>query len=69
MRGPVVDWDLDKLVEEYNAVEKLTPEEDRKLEEELNKYMHDYEMNEMKEENENLKVKVEEMTRTAAEQT
>jgi len=69
MRGNVVDWDLDKLVEEYNAVEKLTPEEDRKLEEDLNNYMHDYAMKEMKEENENLKVKVEEMTRRADEET
>ena len=69
MEGPVVDWDLEKVIEEYNTGEKLTPEEEIKLEEQLNKYMHEYAMNEIKVENENLRVKVEEMTKRAEEET
>ena len=70
MRGPVlVDWDLDELLKECETGEKLTEEEDRKLEEDLNKYMHEFAMNEMKEENDKLKAKVEEMTVKADEKT
>ena len=65
MRGPVVDWDLQELLKEYENGEKLTEEEDRKLEEQLNKYMYEFAMNEMKEENEMLKAQVEEMTEKA----
>ena len=49
MGGPVVDWDLDKLVEEYGAREKLTPEEDKQLEEDLVKYVNEFEIEELKE--------------------
>ena len=50
MRGPVVDWDIEKVLEEYDNGVKLTEEENRNLEEQLNKYMNDFAMNEMKEE-------------------
>ena len=69
MRGPVVDWDLDKLVEEYGAREKLTPEEDKQLEEDLVKYVNEFEIEELKEENEQLKEKVDELTSKAEEET
>ena len=69
MGGPVVDWDLDKLVEEYGAREKLTPEEDKQLEEDLVKYVNEFEIEELKEENEQLKEKVDELTSKAVEET
>ena len=70
MRGPgVVDWDLEELMKEYDKGEKLTEEEERKLEEDLAKYMHDFAMNEMKDENDKLQLMVEESTRKADEET
>ena len=69
MGGPVVDWELDKLLEEYGAREKLTPEEEKQLEEDLEKYENEFLMEALKEENEELKEKFEELKEKAVEET
>ena len=40
MRGPVLEFDPEKVLEEYGTGEKLTEEENRKLEEDLKEYTH-----------------------------
>ena len=68
MRGQVVvDWDLEKLMKEYDNGERLTAEEESKLELDLAEYMHEFKLKELDAEIEKLNVKVEEMTRKAEE--
>ena len=62
-----MDWDVDKVMEEYGKGEKLTDEEERKLELDLAKYMYEFKMEEMEAENEKLKEKIEEMSKKAKE--
>jgi len=68
MQGQVVvDWDLEKLMKEYDNGERLTAEEEWKLELDLAEYMHEFKLKELDAEIEKLNVKVEEMTRKAEE--